>query len=162
MKSIVAALICLLAIGSALGCGASAAPVAPTSSSTGTTLNLTGTWTGTGSDRTGDEALMWTVTQSGTAVTGTVNMSAFNAPEGSCAFCHKHKIGTLTGTVSPAALSMKIVFPGGDAVETPICVIKLDATATNPSNDRFTATYTGDDTCEGSFTDGSLTMTRRQ
>jgi hypothetical protein len=45
---------------------------------------------------------------------------------------------------------------------TPICSATVTGTAPQIANDRFALTYTGSDSCEGLFTNGSVTLARRQ
>ena len=143
---------------SATGCGSSpAAPAAPTP----TSLTLTGTWNGTGSDPQGDERMTWRLAQNGAALSGTADLAPLNAADGSCGSCHKFKTGTVTGSLSGTALTMTLFFPsGGDGVPTPMCTITFEAAASGIDSRRIAATYTGDDSCEGPFTGGTLVMTR--
>lgn len=152
----------------ALACGSmsTTTPTTPTPTvaapAGNTSLTLAGTWNGTGSDPQGDEQLTLTVTQSGTTLSGVADMKAKNAADGSCASCHKFKSGTLSGSVNGAALTMKLIFPsGGDGVPTPMCSISFDASAAGVTSDRIAATYTGDDSCEGSISGGTFTITRQ-
>jgi hypothetical protein len=122
--------------------------------------SLTGAWTGTGTDPQGGERMSWMVTQNGDTLSGTADLAPLNAADGSCASCHKLKTGTLQGTVSGAGVALKLVFPaGGDGVPTPMCMITVDAVATVGDN-RLTANYTGNDTCEGPFAGGTFVMSR--
>jgi hypothetical protein len=54
-------------------------------------------------------------------------------------------------------LSLRLDFPAGGDVPTPICVTALTATATVTAN-QLTGTYTGTDTCEGFYANGQLTL----
>lgn len=135
--------------------GAPAAP-APAPSNVG----LAGAWTGTGADPQGAERMSWTLTQDGSAVSGTADLAPLNAADGSCASCHKFKAGTIAGSVSGSALRLRLTFPaGGDGVPTPMCTITFDASATVDGR-QISASYTGDDTCEGPFTGGTFVMSR--
>ena len=170
-------LIVTCGIAASIACGSSvsaptptaptpSAPAAPTPAPTptpGTTsLNVAGAWRGTGSDVQGPEQLALTIAQNGTTLTGTADMKSSNAADGSCASCHKLKTGTVSGTVTGTMLAMRLIFPaGGDGVPTPMCTITFDVTAAGVTNDRIAATYSGDDSCEGSFTDGTLTIARQ-
>jgi len=153
----------------ALACGSMSTSTTPTPTTptsvtapTGSTsLALGGTWTGTGTDPQGDEQLTITVSQTGATLSGSADMKAKNAADGSCASCHKLKSGTFTGSLVGTVLSMKLIFPsGGDGVPTPMCTISFDASAAGVTNDRITATYSGDDSCEGSFSGGTFTLSR--
>jgi len=137
----------------------------PTPAPTSTTpappnAGLTGAWSGTGTDPQGAERMSWSLTQNGTAVSGSADLAPLNAADGSCASCHKLKAGTISGSVSGSTLTMRLTFPsGGDGVPTPMCTITFDASATVDGS-RISATYTGDDTFEGPFTGGTFTMVR--
>ena len=149
----------------AFGCSAPSSPTAgppppPASPSGPPPATLAGAWTGTGTDPQGAEKMSWMVTQSGSALTGSADLSPLNAADGSCASCHKFKTGTLTGSLSGSTLALTLTFPsGGDGVPTPMCTITFDAAATLDGG-RITATYTGDDSCEGPFTGGTFVMSR--
>jgi hypothetical protein len=96
-------------------------------------------------------------------VTGTVVAKAVNPDDGSCASCHKNKIGTFSGTVSDAGVTLHLSFPSGsDAAPTPMCGVTVDITAPVPSGDRMTGSYTGADSCEGPFTGGTLAVVRER
>jgi hypothetical protein len=167
----VAAAGAVLAIGALCACGTPAAaptptpvvapapaavPVPPASH------DLTGAWSGAGSDVQGDELMTWTVAQTGNTVAGIAQLRPDNVTDGSCASCHKLTSGTFSGTLSGSTLTIAIVFPSGNpGVPTPMCTITFDATAPSVSADRISATYSGNDTCEGSFAGGVFTMTRQ-
>ena len=139
---------------SPVGCRASPTALRP--------VNISGTWTGTGSDTQGAALLQWTVTQTGTAVWGTVISLPANPNDGTCASCHKNKAGTVSGTVSGETFRLTMFFPGGsDAEPTPMCNETVDGTAPRITERSMTGAYSGADSCEGPFTDGVLTMARR-
>jgi hypothetical protein len=149
------------------GCGSTAsAPSAPTATTTTTTTppatstNLTGTWTGTGSDAQGAETFAWTVLQSGDSITGSVVLNSANPTDGSCGSCHKQKTGTLAGTIANGALALTLNFPEGGSDITPLCGITMHTTTRDVAAGRIAATYTGTTTCEGPITDGTLTVRR--
>ena len=145
----------------ASSCGSSpVAPDVPPRLSAPPPLNLTGTWSGRGSDPQGDHRITLTLSQSGAAVSGTAITRAVEPNGTTCASCHKVKDGTLTGMLSGSALALKMTFPAGGDVPTPICSVTMDATAASVTNGKIEATYTGEDSCEGPFT-GSVTMERQ-
>jgi hypothetical protein len=164
------ALAATLVLGSTLACGSSApAPTAPTAPATptapapptGSSLNIAGAWSGTGSDPQGAERMTWMLAQAGSALSGTADLAPLDAADGSCASCHKFKTGTVTGSLSGNALAMTLTFPsGGDGVPTPMCTIVFTAAATGVDGGRINATYTGNDSCEGPFSGGTFVMTR--
>ena len=155
-----AALLVLLA-----GCGSPAppAPNAPTVIATPSPPpigNLTGTWTGAGTDPQGAETFQWTVTQAGDRISGSVVMDSADRTDGSCGSCHKQKTGTLAGTLSGGALTLTLDFPAGGADITPLCGITINATTMDVTAGRIAAAYTGTTTCEGPITDGTLAVMR--
>jgi hypothetical protein len=127
-------------------------PVAPTS------LQLSGTWDGTGADAQGAEVISWVLMQTGNTVRGTVSTRAVDPADGSCASCHKNKTGTFTGTIVGSSLTLTMFFPTGGDVPTPICSVTMIATADGVTGSKIASTYSGADTCEGPFTDGTFTM----
>jgi hypothetical protein len=158
-------LVSTLAASIAAACGST--PTSPAPPSTAPTspsplpVNLAGRWTGSGSDVQGRETLSWMITQDGGTLSGTVDMKPLDTADGSCASCHKLKSGTVTGTLNGGMVTMKLVFPaGGASVPTPMCTIVFDLSAAGVSTERIAGTYSGDDSCEGSFVDGMLTMDR--
>ena len=139
------------------GCGGS--PAAPAQ-----TLTLSGTWTGTSLDPQGSAALTLVLTQTGSAIAGSVAMKAIDdstAPRNDCAACHKNKPGTVSGTLSGTTLALVMLFPSGDKADvTPACSFKIDGSALNVTSGSVTGTYAGGDSCEGEFTDGALRLSR--
>ncbi len=163
MRSLGLAILAAAATTFAFGCRASpAAPgaVAVTPPAARST-DLSGAWSGTGSDNQGDETVSLTITQTGATVSGTAVTRAVNPADGSCASCHKNKVGTLTGTISGTDISLNLSFPSGsEAAPTPMCSVTIAVAASVPSSDRITGAYTGADSCEGPFTGGTVTVTR--
>lgn len=154
-KSARAVAISALAALPAIDCNSSpAAPVAPA-------LNLSGMWSGDGSDTQGRVNLTLTLAQSGTKLTGTAVTRAADAADGSCASCHKNKAGTLTGEVLGSSILMKILFPTGGDVPTPICSVTINATSSQINGATIPMTYSGEDSCEGPFADGAVMISRR-
>lgn len=128
-------------------------------------INLAGTWSGTGSDHWVNRnvadgmRVRWDLTQSGSTVGGTVastNLTASN--DGSCSGCHRTKGGTVSGTVSGDSLTLTMTFPGNVGEITPHCSNSFSGSATSITADALTLAYTGTDSCEGPFTNGSLVM----
>ena len=144
----------------AIGCGSSpTAPQQPPSSTPPESLNLAGTWNGTGSDPHGPETLTWALTQVGSAVSGPVQMAP-RFLDGSCGSCHKDKKGTVAGTLSGTTLKLTLTFPAGGDVVTPMCAISFEAEAAGVTGARISATYHGTDSCEDPFTGGTFEMAR--
>jgi hypothetical protein len=155
------------AIFTAAGCGSPAAvPSAPTANPgappvpSSSAANLTGTWTGTGTDAQGAETFVWTVTQNGDQLTGSATMNSANPSDGSCGSCHKQKAGTLTGTMTNGALSLTLDFPAGGSDITPLCGLTLKAATNDIAGGQIAAAYTGTTTCEGPIADGTLIVRR--
>jgi hypothetical protein len=147
-------------LATAIGCGSSpAAPQAAQVPVPPTPVSLAGIWSGTGSDPHGPETLTWTLTQVGSMVSGPVQMAPLHE-DGSCGSCHKHKKGTVAGTLSGTTLKMTLVFPAGGDVVTPMCAITFDAEAPGVAGNLISATYSGDDSCEESFRGGTFVMAR--
>ncbi len=144
------------------GCGSS--PAVPTGSASAmaapSAANLTGRWTGTGTDAQGPETFTWTVTQVGDRLTGSVELIPADPGDGSCGSCHKRKAGTLAGTLSGGALTLTLDFPAGGADITPLCGITMHAVTADIVARRIAAAYTGTTTCEGPITDGTLVVVR--
>jgi hypothetical protein len=131
------------------------APVVPAGGN-----SLSGTWSGTGSDSFSPELVTLTITQSDAAIAGTAEINAVDPGDGTCGSCHKVKSGTLTGTVAGGSLTMSIKFPAGGDVPAPICDAQFNATAVRVDG-RITGTYTGSDTCEGTYSNGVIDLTRQ-
>ena len=146
------------------GCGSPASgPAAPTSTTpppASSAANLTGTWTGTGTDAQGAETFRWNVTQTGDRLSGSAVLDSADRNDGSCGSCHKQKTGTLAGTLSNGALTLTLDFPEGGTDITPLCGITMHVATSDMSAGRIAATYTGTTTCEGPISDGRLTVTR--
>jgi hypothetical protein len=136
-------------------------PVAPNPAAPGPgAVVLGGTWSGTGSDSFSPELITWMITQSGTTLSGTVEINAVDPTDGTCGSCHKVKKGTLSGTLSASTVTIAMKFPAGGDVPAPICEADLSATGTLDDR-RIRATYTGSDTCEGMYSNGVMELTRQ-
>ena len=128
-------------------------------------VNLTGTWRGTASDFwvnrnvTDGMHVTWTLTQTGSTVSGTVTSTPPNASDGSCSSCHRAKGGTVSGTIAGATLTPTMNFPG-NVGGSPQCSVSLNGTAETIATPSFTTLYALEDSCEGPFNNGVLTMTR--
>ena len=149
----------LVVLGTAVTLSASACRVSPTAPRQ---VNLSGIWTGTGSDTQGAAILKWALTQTGNTVLGSAISRPADPTDGTYASCHKNKIGTLSGTVSGTTLTLTMFFPAGsDAEPTPMCSVTVDAAAPSITVARITGAYSGADSCEGPFADGILAMVRQ-
>ena len=148
----------------AFACGSQPPPSAPSTSPTSPAQasqgNLTGTWSGSGSDSFSAEQVTWVLTQSDSTITGRAALSPVDPADGSCASCHKLRNGTVNGTFDGSTLTIRMNFPAGGDVPTPICTTDLSGTATVIAN-QVTGTYSGTDSCEGFYANGQLTLTRQ-
>jgi hypothetical protein len=109
----------------------------------------------------GTTVISFTMMQSGANVSGTVTTRSTDAP-GTCASCHRSRTGTLTGTISGGTLTWTAAFPADAANDpTPACSATLSGTIPDIAADSVSGTYSGADTCEGQYTNGSLTMARQ-
>ncbi len=135
-------------------------PVPPVTAPAPIGVGLSGTWTGTGSDSFSPELVTWVITQSGTALSGTAEINAVDPADGTCGSCHKVKKGTLTGTLSGSSVTVSMKFPAGGDVPAPICDADLSAVGTIADR-HITATYTGTDTCEGTYSNGVIELARQ-
>jgi hypothetical protein len=142
------------------GTSSSPTPVAPAPVVPAAGNSLTGTWSGMGSDSFSPELITLMITQSDVAISGTAEINAVNPSDGTCGSCHKVKNGMLTGTVAGGTVTMSIKFPAGGDVPAPICDAEFNATAVLVDR-RITGTYTGSDTCEGTYANGVIDLTQR-
>ena len=98
------------------------------------------------------------LTQTGSTVSGTVQMQAVDAA-GSCNSCHRNKAGTFSGTISGTTLALTMVFPPGGAGDpTPACTATLTGTAPIVATGTLTVAYSGVDSCEPPAQNGTLAM----
>jgi hypothetical protein len=148
-------LVCL----GATACGSSS-PVSP---STATTVS--GTWTGSSHDTSGQETISWTVSQAGNTLSGTVGMSdTTRSMMGS---------GTMTGTVSGNTVTFRMTVPtGGFNGFMSSCSMMVDGQATMSSDGHtMTGSYSGNmsgmmsgsmmnQSCGGAMQNGQFTLTR--
>jgi hypothetical protein len=130
----------------------------PTFAGTGVDSNPN---TGAGASGMGTTVVTWNVVQSGNNISGTVTTQSTDAP-GTCASCHRSRTGTLSGTVSGSTLKWTATFPADAAHDpTPSCAATLTGTISDMTANSVSGSYSGADTCEGQYTDGTLTMTRQ-
>lgn len=141
----------VLVFGFLSGCSNSSTPGGPTPSS----LNVTGTWSG-GLTVQGQQGRMtWTLTQSGSTVTGPVLVGL---PSGVILLN-----GTLTGSLTGTTLTYSINIAQGGIPTQPSCTGRLDCTAavTQGTPSTMAGTYTvATSTCTTGFTTGDFTLTR--
>ena len=124
-------------------------------------LNLTGTWSGSGSDGLGPETFTWVLTQTGSTLTGSASMRPLSATDGSCESCHKVKDGSISGTVSGTTVTLRMAFALGGSQPTPTCLVTMDVSASSVTSTNLSSSYNGSDTCEPLVAIGSITMSRQ-
>jgi len=123
---------------------------------------LAGSWLGRATDSQGDTDVSWSLTQTGDTVTGTVTTQAVNRDDGSCNSCHRNKSGSVSGVMSGTTLTLTMFFAAGvDGDPTPACSATVTGTATVADERTLRGVYSGADTCEGAFANGSLAMARQ-
>lgn len=146
-------------LSSAVACGT---PTMPSAAPPAAPPSAAGAWSGTSVDSQGTTLVTWTITQSGAQVSGTVQTRAPGVDDGSCNFCHRNKSGTFAGTISGDILTMNLQFAAGvDGDPTPICSATMTGSASGVAAGRLSGAYTGSDSCEGAFLNGTLAMTRK-
>jgi hypothetical protein len=124
-------------------------------------MNLTGTWTGSGSDGLGPETFTWVLAQSGSALSGSVSMRPPSLTDGTCGSCHKVKDGSISGSVSGTAVTLRMSFALGGSQPTPTCLVIMEVSASGVTSTSLSSSYNGSDSCEPAVALGSITMTRR-
>jgi hypothetical protein len=148
----------------ASGCGGSSSPVSPSASSANPST-MTGVWSGTSADSTGQEKMGWTVTQNGNTMTGTMNFSDTGR--------NMMGNGSMQGTINGSSVTFHMSVPNGGFTGTmSSCSMGVDGQATM-SNDghTMTGTYSGsmsgmmsggmmNQSCGGAMNNGTLTLTR--
>jgi hypothetical protein len=104
----------------------------------------------------------WKLTQTGANVSGTVTTQSIDPPgHAFCNSCHRSRTGTLSGTISGTTLTWTASFPADAANDpTPSCTATLNGTISDITGNSPSGVYTGQDSCEGLYTDGSLTLAR--
>jgi hypothetical protein len=117
-------------------------------------LDLSGTWTGSGSDSSGRPAnLTWRATQSGSDVTGPVT-----ATTGVDTVVY---MGTLNATLNGTSLSFTIAIPrGGMASPLQDCLATLTGTAIGVTFNSIEGSYAGANSCTGPVTNGIISLSR--
>lgn len=156
------AILAALAV-AACGDGSSGPTSASPTPATGTTMS--GTWAGTSADSTGQEKMIWTVTQTGNSVTGTMNLADTGR--------NMMGNGSMQGTINGSTLSFHMSVPtGGFSGMMSSCAMGMDGQATMSDDGRtMTGTYSGsmsgmmsggmmNQSCGGSMADGHFTLTR--
>jgi hypothetical protein len=141
--------------------GISIAAPSPSPAPSPPVMSLTGTWTGSGSDGLGPETFTWVLAQSGSALSGSVSMRPPSLTDGTCGSCHKVKDGSISGSVSGTAVTLRMSFALGGSQPTPTCLVIMDVSASGVTSTSLSSSYNGSDSCEPAVALGSITMTRR-
>jgi hypothetical protein len=135
------------------GCGGSKPSPSPSAPSPISGVTLSGTYAGSASDSTGAGTMSWTASQSGSAVSGSVTA---RTSVGIVAFT-----GNLTGALTGSSLTFSITIPADGISGFPGCSATIDGTATGVSNTAIAGTYTGTNSCGGSFSAGHFNLTKQ-
>jgi hypothetical protein len=143
----------------------SSAPMSPSMSMPASTANVTGSWSGTSADTLGSDRMTWTVTQTGSAMSGTMDVSDTNR--------NMTGSGTMTGTMNGSTLTFHMSVPaGGFGGQMSSCSMGIDGQGTMSADGRtMTGTYSGSmsgmmsggmmgQMCGGAMNNGQFTMTR--
>ena len=153
-----------LAVISATALATLAISLAPTPAAQGQAVDLTGAWYGVGQDLVhgvpDGMTVSWTLTQTGSTVSGTVKTTGLNGIDGSCSGCHREKAGTISGTVSGTTFTLAMAFPFDASAPSPACTATYNGTAQNIATGAFTTTYSGNDICESIIANGSVNIAR--
>lgn len=145
--------------------GSTSSPATPTPNSPGTLTSLSGTWTGTSADTSGQDKMTWTLAQNTNAMTGTMNISdTARSMMGN---------GSMQGTVSGSTMTFHMTVPtGGFDGMMASCAMGVDGQATMSSDGHtMTGTYSGNmsgmmsggmmgQSCGGALNNGQFTLTR--
>jgi hypothetical protein len=104
----------------------------------------------------------WKLTQTGENVSGTVTTQSTDLPgPTACNSCHRSRTGTLSGTLSGTTLTWTASFPADAANDpTPSCAATLNGTISDITENSPSGLYSGQDSCEGLYTDGTLALAR--
>lgn len=150
----------------ASACGTSSStPVSPSTPTPTVAASVTGTWNGTAADTLGADKMSWAVTQTGTAMSGTMSVSdTTRSMMGN---------GTMTGTMNGNTLTFHMSVPaGGFGGQMTSCSMGIDGQGTmSDDGHTMTGTYTGSmsgmmsggmmgQSCGGAMNNGQFTMTR--
>jgi hypothetical protein len=149
-------------------CGSStSSPVSPSSGPPPSQASMTGSWSGSSADSTGQESMTWAVTQAGTSVTGTMSFS--DTGRGMMGN------GSMTGTVNGGTVTFHMNVPtGGFSGAMSPCSMGMDGQATMSADGRtMTGTYSGNmsgmmaggmmngtQPCGAAMNNGQFTLTR--
>ena len=142
--------------------GSTSGPAAPSPTPPSTLASLSGTWTGTSMDTSGQENMTWALTQHGNAMTGTMNIS-----DGGRSLMGS---GSMQGTIGASTATFHMAVPnGGFSGMMSSCSMSLDGQARmSDDGHTMTGTYSGHmsgmmssmQSCGEAMNDGHFTLTR--
>jgi hypothetical protein len=146
----------------AAACGGNS-PTAPSGSMA--SASVAGTWAGIGTDssssigagsmmgQTDMGTMTWQLTQNGSTVTGPMSFSGSGM--------QVRMAGSFLGTMSDDDMTFTMDMPTGSMMS-PGCSSRATGTAhVNRTTMTMTGTYSGSNSCSGTFANGQMTMTRR-
>lgn len=150
-----ARLLCLALATAVVACDdGPASPSIGTSNGGASALNVAGTWIGSATDSTRQLTMTWELAQSDRNVTGTFSATT---PVGAPVYTG----GSIAGTVTSSALTFTITVPRGSVVDFPDCTATLIGTADDVRADSMAGTYSGMDTCGGTFAGGRFMLLKQ-
>ena len=152
------AVVVLTCFAAACGGTSSMGPTGPTAQTA-----MTGTWAGSGSDWSGSMGagslmgqagmgtMTWPLRQSGSTVTGSMSFAGMQG----------RIPGVFSGTMSADDVTFTMDLPNNSMMSAG-CTARATGTArVDGARMTMTGTYSGSNSCTGSFTNGQMTMTRR-
>ena len=129
----------------------------------GSQMAMTGTWAGSASDssssmgagslmgQTGMGTMTWPLTQSGSTVTGSMSFAGMQG----------RSPGAFSGMMSGDDMTFTMDLPNNSMMSAG-CTARATGTArVDRTRMTMTGTYSGSNSCTGSFVNGQMTMTRR-
>ena len=115
--------------------------------------DLSGTWSGTASDEASQVQMVWTLTQTGTSVTGSVSAATnLGRPV---------YTGSIAGTVTSNVLTFTITVQRGGIVDLPECTLQLSGSTTDLQSSSMAGTYTGVHSCSGAVQGGRFVFIKQ-
>jgi hypothetical protein len=117
------------------------------------TLDVTGTWTGTASDPSGNGDMTWQLTQTGDSFSGNVTVT-----DSSSNYSGR---GTVSGGVLGTLIHFTVTIPaGGFDGPWASCTASVSGDG-QLSSTEITSAYSGSNSCSGQIAVGQLTLTKK-
>lgn len=132
---------------------ASSSSVSRLASSPSAVLNLTGTWSGTATDSSGQVQLIWEVTHTGANLTGPVRAV-------SNVGLQLYR-GSVAGTVAGNRLTFTVTVETGGIENLPECSLTLSGQTTDLQAASLAGTYAGTHSCSGAVSGGRLLLIKQ-